>query len=526
MPGPLNTQTNTSRPNGAIALVLAVVLFTIATTWLGLRSQTADASATEAELGVATFQLEQARRDVVRSSLDEVVVRAGVFAGVLGEQELDRSQSERRLVWTEAVATAELVAENQPSLAEDAETLRGVIDRSDRVDVPDLFAAAGVAEFDVLDDPTGVSADQFAFVDNAFTLVLYEAFIARADQTSHESDLLSAGDREYLTDEIEFVALNPGYLGPDIDDPLAESVMLPNTSSGDAEEIAWRDEVSELLASSTTWSAEQWTIAWASGETDAPPFSHDELFAETAANVAIIREDTDARLTDELGETAATAASERVRAERTWIAALLTGALSIGLALAVAVIVARRLRRAGQLARTDELTGVGNRRRLDDVRGALADTAFTHHVVVVIDLDRFKLVNDTHGHLVGDRVLTEIARQLEALAHTSGVQRHEIIRLGGDEFAVTLHHHETVPIATLEAQLEAIQANAVTTRDGERVLLEFSAGIVESDGSSASLEDLLDAADLRAYQAKQRRRDRRSMSDEFTTRNQSVDLTN
>ncbi|MFL5533696.1 MAG: diguanylate cyclase domain-containing protein, partial [Gemmatimonadales bacterium] len=91
---------------------------------------------------------------------------------------------------------------------------------------------------------------------------------------------------------------------------------------------------------------------------------------------------------------------------------------------------------AASLARHDPLTGLANRRLLKEtieqtLRRAEVDQV---HAVLVIDLDRFKLVNDLHGHAAGDRVLCEAADRLRSLLPKGAAAA----RLGGDEFAIFL----------------------------------------------------------------------------------------
>ncbi len=79
----------------------------------------------------------------------------------------------------------------------------------------------------------------------------------------------------------------------------------------------------------------------------------------------------------------------------------------------------------------DPLTGLGNRRRLDEV---LEQLGGDDHAIVYADLDLFKAVNDTYGHIVGDEVLTEVAERIRSCCRPSDVA----CRLGGDEFVVVL----------------------------------------------------------------------------------------
>jgi diguanylate cyclase len=117
--------------------------------------------------------------------------------------------------------------------------------------------------------------------------------------------------------------------------------------------------------------------------------------------------------------------------------------------------------------------------------------------LVFIDLDRFKQVNDTLGHLEGDRVLARIARMLQALGRTTDVAG----RMGGDEFAVLL----------IEAEPEAAGQYLSRLQDGLDELVQagelpagvgFSAGVAHFPVDGSSAEALFRAADERLYKVK------------------------
>ncbi len=144
----------------------------------------------------------------------------------------------------------------------------------------------------------------------------------------------------------------------------------------------------------------------------------------------------------------------------------------------------------------DPLTSVGNRRSLagaaDELDGRTAE-------VVVVDLDRFKPVNDEHGHHVGDEVLVDVAARLQAVA---GI-RDLVVRLGGDEFAVVAEAGSR-PGSLLE-EVRAVLAEPFATSAGV-VDLRCSAGAAIGDG--AGLPELLRAADRAMYDQKRSGYDR------------------
>lgn len=104
------------------------------------------------------------------------------------------------------------------------------------------------------------------------------------------------------------------------------------------------------------------------------------------------------------------------------------------------------------LSRTDSLTGVLNRRAFSaDAEALVASHAGDVLVVAMVDIDRFKQVNDEHGHATGDLLLETLAKDLDDALHDSGV----LGRLGGDEFAVVALVRDSAEAAALLARLDA-----------------------------------------------------------------------
>jgi diguanylate cyclase (GGDEF)-like protein len=172
-----------------------------------------------------------------------------------------------------------------------------------------------------------------------------------------------------------------------------------------------------------------------------------------------------------------------------------------------AVLVVRDVteRRAFQEALTyramhDELTGLPNRRsfldRLDELL-AQSVAGDQHHVVIFVDLDRFKLVNDSFGHLVGDQLLIQMSDRLLRAVPDSNV----IARLSGDEFVVLIEDLDD------RGRLEQL-ADTMLDRlrqsyliDGHSVQVTVSIGIAVTDPGQTR-DDVMLAADAAAYAAK------------------------
>lgn len=521
-----DTSQKSYRPPGlraVVALCCALVGFaTTAAVFLVAAQNSSDAVA-EQRTAVASAEITEVRLAITRTALDEATVRVGVMAGTLDKIDLDRAADARRIVWSEARTALERIAGEQDVLAAEAQFLVTNLDVEEPVLLGDLYEVAGVAQFDGrpgLESVDSAEAD-LEFIDQAFTLVLYEAFIAEAGRTGATSNLLPKQDIDFIKSDIDYIADNPGYLGPDASAPLNNG-WFPY-SAAEVESAARLQDVNDLLAESNTFDVEQSTRQWGAGSTAPPPVPLTDFSFETAQNVAIVRAVTDGHVAAQIDQalSAATAAKSDASAAR------LAGG---GAALLVVVVLGalvttavRRLRWTKSLAGTDALTGAGNRRRLDQTSARLKDPSMPHHIVIVIDLDRFKLVNDTHGHAMGDRVLIEVARRLESVGSACKVRAHELIRLGGDEFMLALHHDLALDTSAISDRLEAVQANVVTTPEGEAIPLSFSFGHVVAEGSP-SLTGLMDAADLQAYRDKDRRRQNRSAESQITTENSELTL--
>jgi diguanylate cyclase (GGDEF)-like protein len=152
----------------------------------------------------------------------------------------------------------------------------------------------------------------------------------------------------------------------------------------------------------------------------------------------------------------------------------------------------------------DPLTGLPNRQwLLERTWAALEDAEGTgaRSALVLIDLDRFRSVNDTLGHLAGDRLLLQIADRLR-LALPRGA---EAARLGGDEFAVLLPTADSTTSAQRVARHLVGELSSPLDLDGLTLVLEASAGVAVFPDHALDAEGLLRRADVAMYQAKRDR---------------------
>ncbi len=150
----------------------------------------------------------------------------------------------------------------------------------------------------------------------------------------------------------------------------------------------------------------------------------------------------------------------------------------------------------------DSLTGLFNRAEFD-ARLAAALASAIHdgavHSLMYVDLDHFKVVNDTCGHPVGDQMLREVSALLEAAVRSSDV----IARLGGDEFGILLPHCSLdAALRVAETVLQQLGAFRFEY-EGARFRVGASIGLVVVDGSLNHCEPLMQAADTACYAAKE-----------------------
>ncbi len=168
--------------------------------------------------------------------------------------------------------------------------------------------------------------------------------------------------------------------------------------------------------------------------------------------------------------------------------------------------ISERVRYEAQLERHathDALTGLANRSLLfDRVRQAMfyAERGERSVAVLLLDLDRFKDINDTLGHGVGDQVLLEAAARIQSCVR----DRDTVARLGGDEFVVVLADMaQGEDVAGLARKVLATLAQPLTVSTGAEVYLGASAGIALFPSDGHSPEALLKNADAAMYRAKE-----------------------
>ena len=171
---------------------------------------------------------------------------------------------------------------------------------------------------------------------------------------------------------------------------------------------------------------------------------------------------------------------------------------------AVALDNALLLKRAEELSVTDDLTHLYNSRYLDQVlrrETKRASRSGRPLSLLFIDLDGFKTVNDTHGHVYGSRALVEAAAVIRGSARETDIAA----RFGGDEFAIVLPDTGSEgAFAVGERIRERLAAHVFLADDGLNMHLTGSVGVATLPDVANSAEELLQAADKAMYQVKDR----------------------
>ena len=204
------------------------------------------------------------------------------------------------------------------------------------------------------------------------------------------------------------------------------------------------------------------------------------------------------------------AQTERLK-DRTW---LVSAGLGLGAVLLASAAIAARgrrrveeaLARTAVVARTDALTGLPNRRKFYEVlEASLArlETAGERFALLLVDLDRFKAVNDAHGHLAGDHLLQLASERMRLCLRGREFQA----RLGGDEFAFLLPLgeagtlHGTAEPDRVAHRIISALGEPFTLREGGTMLVGASVGITLAE-AKAGIGELMQRADAALYRAK------------------------
>jgi diguanylate cyclase (GGDEF)-like protein len=175
---------------------------------------------------------------------------------------------------------------------------------------------------------------------------------------------------------------------------------------------------------------------------------------------------------------------------------------------AIAIENARDVARIQQLTITDDTTGLYNVRHLYDVLGRELERGRRINAPVslaFLDLDRFKLVNDEHGHLVGSELLARAGRRLQELSRGND----QCFRYGGDEFVLLMPETDgKTALAQATALLNTLMETRFEMKNGLSLRVSASIGVASAPGDGATLHAIIGAADSRMYAVKSNGRGR------------------
>jgi diguanylate cyclase (GGDEF)-like protein len=157
----------------------------------------------------------------------------------------------------------------------------------------------------------------------------------------------------------------------------------------------------------------------------------------------------------------------------------------------------------------DGLTGVYNRRYFNDRLASEFAYAIRHRTplcVILGDIDHFKVINDTHGHAVGDLVLRRVAGELQASVRTEDL----VARFGGEEFVVMTRGIDAEGAKAFAERIRAIIARAVINAESTRVPVTMSLGVAHTQNAPDvnTADMLIESADVALYAAKRGGRNR------------------
>ena len=159
------------------------------------------------------------------------------------------------------------------------------------------------------------------------------------------------------------------------------------------------------------------------------------------------------------------------------------------------------------MAYHDSLTGLVNRhefeRRLERILNSTAADN-SEHALCYLDLDQFKVINDTCGHIAGDELLRQISRVLSKQVR----QRDTLARLGGDEFGALMEHCSLEQAQRIAISLCRVVEDFQFVWEGKLFRIGVSIGVVPITGGKETITSLLSAADSACYQAKEKGRNR------------------
>ena len=173
----------------------------------------------------------------------------------------------------------------------------------------------------------------------------------------------------------------------------------------------------------------------------------------------------------------------------------------------MAAQIEERMMDSENLAMTDQLTGLNNRRAFFQLGKSVEDMVFRYdysYSVMMIDIDLFKAINDTHGHAVGDEVIHALALTIKEMTRPSDISA----RLGGEEFAIILPETNCKNASVIAERLRINVSKMNIPNLTKPLSITVSIGVAELDNKSSTLDKILADADKALYDAKEQGRNR------------------
>ncbi len=475
-------------------------------------SRSASRSADVAQSAVNKGEVLQSRVSVVRPLLEELNIAVLEPYGMTTSADLEAAKSRSMAAISSAAEQLSSTSDMTGSAAEEAAYVRAILgdlaERPTPVGPDYLYDVAGRTQFDGVPAPEQPPSEldsiaELIWLDQAATFILHESIIARFPYLG-EPPAFTADTNDYLEPSVQLVHEAGGFFGPDDARPLADGYM--ETAVASIHFAGVLDSLNDVLGRSLLVAEDSWIRSLSTDPDIEPPSPLSEIVEAEGAVVQELRGLTDTRLSTLMENRKHVTRSQSRRADILLILAVIA---IVGAALAAArtvVLLVAASRKLAHAARTDPLTGLGNRKILETATVKhLSSQDLAQHVLVTIDMDNFKMINDLYGHGFGDHLLCVTAQGLGELAVGGLAAEATAMRLGGDEFLISFHDTEIIDTDRVRAELDRLRERLVSADDGTLVHPNFSYGLVVAAGSP-DLTTLMKSSDLAAYEEKAYRR--------------------
>ena len=157
------------------------------------------------------------------------------------------------------------------------------------------------------------------------------------------------------------------------------------------------------------------------------------------------------------------------------------------------------------IASHDEMTGIYNRRKFFELATHIFESTPQNLYAIMIDIDKFKNINDTYGHPTGDKVIKLVTQTISSMLCEEAI----FARVGGEEFVILCHYSsDDFIMHKIETIRDAISKLEISCENSDSIMFTISNGIAKVTPEVASIDDLLKEADKALYEAKEEGRNR------------------